>query len=208
MPATTWQVSGHYYETCSCDFRRSCLPDLLSARPADCTCTFAMTFQIERGHFGSVSLDGLSFILVGFTPGEMGKDNWSVGVIADERADEIQQEAIAAIAIGVAGGPMSALAPFVGDFLGVQAASIRIQRSGNQWSVRAGELVDVAADAALVPDPDSAELMYLENTGHPAANRFALAHAQRSHVNALGLRWNDTSGRNNGQFAPFQWCNS
>ena len=201
MPATSWQVSGQYYETCSCDFRRSCLPAWLTAQQAQGSCTFAMTFHIERGYFGSVPLDGLSFILLGFAPGEMGKDNWSVGVIADERANEIQQEAIAAIAVGVAGGPMSALAPFVGHFLGVQSAAIRISHSGARWSVNAGELVDIAADAAEDCTP-------LENTGHPAAERLALAHAVRSHVNALGLRWNDASGRNNGQFAPFHWRNS
>jgi hypothetical protein len=171
-----------------------------------------MTFHIERGYFGSVLLDGLSFILLGFAPGELGKDNWSVGVIADERADEIQQEAIAAIAVGVAGGPMSALAPFVGHFLGVQSAAIRINRNGTRWSVNAGELVDIAAVAAEDCDPDASEPgacepMFLENTGHPVAERLALAHAVRSHVNALGLRWNDASGRNNGQFAPFHWRN-
>jgi hypothetical protein len=25
------------------------------------------------------------------------------------------------------------------------------------------------------------------------------------HVDALGLRWKDTSGKNNGQYAPFNW---
>jgi hypothetical protein len=33
----------------------------------------------------------------------------------------------------------------------------------------------------------------------------ALAHALKSHVNALGLSWDDVSGTNNGQYAPFAW---
>ena len=45
----------------------------------------------------------------------------------------------------------------------------------------------------------------LENTGHPAANTFTLAHPSRSHVNALGLAWDDVTGKNNGQYAPFSW---
>jgi hypothetical protein len=44
------------------------------------TCTFAMGFKIERGKFREVPLDGLGFIVVGFTPEEMGKGNWSAGV--------------------------------------------------------------------------------------------------------------------------------
>ena len=29
-----------------------------------------------------------------------------------------------------------------------------------------------------------------------------------SHVHALGLTWNDVSGKNNGQYAPFSWKNA
>ena len=50
--------------------------------------------------------------------------------------------------------------------------------------------------------------IHLENTGHPAADRFALARASDSHVEALGLTWHDMSGKNNGQFAPFSWQNA
>jgi hypothetical protein len=35
----------------------------------------AMGFQIERGSFGTVSLDGLGFIVLGLTPEAMGKGN-------------------------------------------------------------------------------------------------------------------------------------
>ena len=50
--------------------------------------------------------------------------------------------------------------------------------------------------------------MHLDNTGHPAADRFALARASRSRVKALGLTWEDVGGRNNGQYAPFAWANA
>ena len=54
-------------------------------------------------------------------------------------------------------------------------------------------------------DPAATEPMFLENTGHPVSNRLAVAHASKSHVHALGLSWDDTSGKNNGHFAPFTW---
>jgi len=78
-----------------------------------------MSFRIERGSYGAVSLDGLGFIVLGFTPEAMGKGNWSVGVVADERASDEQRDAIVAIASGQAGGPMAGLGPLVGKFLGV-----------------------------------------------------------------------------------------
>jgi hypothetical protein len=177
----------------------------LAVRPTKGFCVVAMAFQIERGSYGTVPLDGLGFVVLLWTPEEMGKGNWSVGVIADARASAEQNAAISSIASGSAGGPMAALAPLVGKFLGVESAPIRFDRTGARWSVTAADLVDMAAEAAMGLDPAVTEPIYLENTGHPAASRFALAHAVRSHVDALGLSWNDTSGKNHGQYAPFSW---
>jgi hypothetical protein len=164
-----------------------------------------MAFSVDRGSYGAVSLDGLGFIVLGFTPGEMGNGNWSVGLIADDRATAEQRDAITAIASGSAGGPMAALSGLVGSFLGVESAPITFDRRGAAWSVKASGFVDMAAEGVRGLDPNSTEPMHLDHTGHPAADRFALARASRSRVQALGLAWEDLSGRNNGQYAPFSW---
>lgn len=208
MATPAWQVSGQYYETCSCDFVCPCLPGGMAVKPSKGSCTFAMTFAVERGKYGTVSLDGLTFIVLGFTPEEMGKGNWSVGLIADEKASAEQRDAITAIASGAAGGPMSALSGLIGKFLGVQSAPIRVDRSGTKWSVKASDFVDMSAEGVKGINPASTEPLHLDNTGHPAADRFALARASRSRVRALGLTWEDASGTNNGQYAPFAWRNA
>lgn len=205
MATPSWQVAGQYYETCSCDFVCSCVPAQLSVMPTKGWCMVVMAFQIERGKYGTVQLDGLGFIVLLWTPEEMGKGNWSVGVIADARASAEQLEAITAIASGSAGGPMAALAALVGKFLGVASAPIRFDHTGAKWSVTADKLVDMAAEGAMGLDPSITEPIHLDNTGHPAASRFALAHALKSRVDALGLSWEDTSGKNHGQYAPFSW---
>ena len=92
MATPAWQVNGQYYETCSCDFVCPCLPGQMVVTPSKASCTFAMAFQIERGRFGAVSLDGLGFIVLGLTPEAMGKGNWSVGLVADERASVEQRD--------------------------------------------------------------------------------------------------------------------
>lgn len=205
MATPAWQVSGKYYETCSCDYVCPCLPQGLGARPSKGSCTFAMAFSVEKGKYGNVALDGLGFIVLGFTPEEMGKGNWSVGLIADEKASAEQRDAITAIASGAAGGPMAALSGLIGKFLGVQSAPIRIDSSAKKWSVKAADFVDMAAEAAFGINPNNPEPMHLDNTGHPANDRITLAHAARSHVKALGLSWDDKGGKNNGQHAPFAW---
>ncbi|MEO7522206.1 MAG: DUF1326 domain-containing protein [Gemmatimonas sp.] len=205
MSTSSWQVSGQYYETCSCDFVCPCILGQMAVPPSQGTCTFAMAFQIERGKFDAITLDGLGFIVLGLTPEAMGKGNWSVGVIADERASDAQRDAITTIVSGAAGGPMAAMSGLIGTFLGVESAPIRFEHSGVKWSVVASGLVDMAAEGVMGLDPSNPEPLHLDHTGHPAASRLALAHAVKSHVDALGLSWNDTSGRNNGQYAAFKW---
>lgn len=203
MPA--WNISGQYYETCSCDFVCPCLPGKMAVSPTKGTCTFAMAFEIERGNYETLPLNGLGFIVLGFTPEAMAKGNWSVGVIADSRASADQRDAITAIVSGTAGGPMAALSGLVGQFLGVESAPIRFDRTGAKWSVEAPGLLDMAAEGVTGLDPNATEPLHLDNTGHPAADRFALARALKTHVNALGLKMDETTGKNNGQYAPFSW---
>jgi hypothetical protein len=93
---TNWEVSGDYFETCSCDFLCPCTTANLAVRPTQGYCAFAMVFHIDQGRYGSTALNGLNFAVVGRTPEEMGKGNWSVGLVADERATPEQQQALAA----------------------------------------------------------------------------------------------------------------
>ena len=205
MAAPAWNISGQYFETCSCDFVCPCILSQMVARPSKGSCTFAMAMQIERGSYGNVPLDGIAFVVLGYTPEEMAKGNWSVGLVIDERANTDQREAVTAIASGAAGGPMAPLSGLIGKFLGAEQAPIQIDRRGLKFTVKAGNLVDMAAEGQKGLDPNATEPMFLENTGHPVSSRLALAHASTSHVHALGLAWDDRSGKNNGHFAPFSW---
>ena len=205
MATPTWSVKGQYYETCNCDFVCPCVPLQMTVTPTKGNCTFAMAFQIDRGSYGAVSLDGLGFVVLGFTPEAMGKGNWSVGLIADQKATTEQKDAITAIASGAAGGPMSALSGLIGKFLGVESAPIRFERTGVKWSVQAASLLDMAAQGAMGINPNATEPLQLDHTGHPAADCITLARPSKSHVHALGLAWDDVSGKNNGQYAPFSW---
>src|SRR5262245_13939168 len=205
MVTPSWHVSGQYYETCSCDYVCPCILGGLAVKPTKGTCTVAMAFQVERGQFGDVSLVKLGFLVLGLTPEAMGNGNWQVGLVVDERATEEQRNALGAIASGAAGGPMAALSGLIGKFLGMQVAAIRFDRDGHTWSVDAADAVKMSATAAMGINPNATEPLQLDHTGHPASDRVSLAHASQSHVHALGLAWDDVSGKNNGQYAPFSW---
>jgi hypothetical protein len=200
----TWQIKGQYFETCSCDYVCPCLTTNLAARPSKGSCTFAMVFEIEAGRFQETPLDGVKFAVVGRTPGVMGEGNWSVGLIADDRANADQQQALAAIVSGQAGGPMANLAPLVGEFLGIESAPIELQRDGLRRTASIPGRLEQAAEG-IPGGGDQAEPLYLDNTLHPANTRLALAKSTASRLHAFGLDWEDASGGNNAHFAPFDW---
>lgn len=205
MATPGWQVEGQYFENCSCDYVCPCVAWQLTVKPTKGFCTFAMGFQIERGRFGDVPLDGLGFVIVANTPQEMAKGDWSVGVVVDERATAEQRDAITGIASGAAGGPMAALAGLVGSFLGVETAPIAFKSDGASWSVDAKGKINLEGKGAFGLNPEARAPLEIANTGHPAADTYKLARAANSRVAALGLNWSDASGRNNAQYAPFSW---
>ena len=177
----------------------------MSVEPTEGTCTFAMAYKIESGKFGPDSLDGLGFIVVGFTPGVMAQGNWSVGLIIDDRATPAQRDAITAIASGAGGGPMAGLSGLIGKFLGVESAPIKFESNSANWSVSAAKFVDIAGKPSMGLDPTNPRPLQVSNTGHPANDSINVANAIRSHVDALGLSWDDSSGKNSGAYAPFNW---
>jgi hypothetical protein len=202
-----WQMNGDYFETCSCDYVCPCVLTNMAGKPTKDWCNFAMVFHIDRGNSDSVKLDGLTFAVVGHAPEIMGKGNWSVGLIVDERASAEQTEAITKIASGQAGGPPAILTGVVGKLLGVESRPIRYSKNGMRYSVSIPNMLDESIEGvASVQNP--AEPLYIDNTMHPANSRLALAKSTASHLHAFGLDWDDTSGNNNGHFAPFNWRSS
>ena len=199
-----WQITGEYAETCNCSFLCPCITSNLAARPTEGDCKAAVTLRIDKGSKDGVMLDGLSFIVMLYSPGPMGAGNMTVGLIIDERASAQQVDAITAIATGAAGGPMAALAPLVGKVAGVERRPIQFDMDGLKRAVRAGDLVDQACEG-LPSMVASGEAIGIDNAAHPVNTRLALAKATRSRFNVFGMKWNDSSGTRNGHFAPFAW---
>ena len=201
-----WSVSGNYFESCSCDYLCPCIsqPDGV---PTQGFCAFGMLFHIDQGRYMATQLDGLNLVVVGRSPEAMGNGNWSVGLITDDLASAEQAKALAAIFGGQDGGPMAAIAPVVGTYLGVEAQPIHYENTGMKRSVSVpGRLDQVIDGVALGADPD--QPLYLDNAGHFVNTRLALARAEHTHLHAFGLVWDSVTGKNNGHYAPFSWTAS
>ena len=96
MANVQWQISGEYFEACSCDSVCPCPTSGLAARPTKGSCDAGLVFHVQRGQYGSTRLDGLSFAVLLHTPGAMIEGNWTVGLVLDERASKEQREAVGA----------------------------------------------------------------------------------------------------------------
>jgi len=196
-----WNLSGRYAETCNCDFLCPCGPSGLS-KSTNGTCTFVMGFEVDKGEHDGTSLAGRKLLMIARSPGEMIAGNWEVGLIVDDGADAAQRDALVAIMSGQAGGPFAGLAPLIGKFLGVESATVTFQGSGKDWAFSAGKYADHVVEGAMGL---GGEQMYLDGVGHPVNNRLALGRAKKSQLHAFGIDWEQSDGKNNGHFAPFEW---
>src|SRR5262249_13877834 len=156
-----------------CDSVCPCPTSGLAARPTQGYCDAGLVFHVERGSYGSTSLDGLSFAVLLHAPGAMISGNWTVGLIVDDKPTPQQREALTAIGGGRGGGPVAAVGPLVGTFAGVEAKPIGIERSGMRRSVSIAGMLDIAIEG--IPGASQTEPIYLDNVAHPAATRLALA---------------------------------
>lgn len=201
----SWQIEGQYFETCNCEFLCPCITTSRAAAPTLGDCKAAICLRIDKGHKDDVKLDGVTFIVFLYAPGKMSDGNFTVGLIIDDKATDAQADAVSAIGFGQVGGPMAGFAALTSKVAGVERRPISFVQNGLRYTLKAGELVDHSIDG--VPGRfNPAEPVYIDNTGHPANKRLALAKSSRSHLHAFGIDWDDTSGDGNGHFAPFNWA--
>ncbi len=68
MASTSWMLKGTEYGNCNCDYGCPCQ---FNGRPSspDGSCRYATFTQIDKGHYGNVTLDGLRFVWIGGWPG-------------------------------------------------------------------------------------------------------------------------------------------
>jgi hypothetical protein len=97
MAQTDWRLSGDWIKNCNCAFGCPC--DFM-APPTHGNCLAVAGMRIERGHFSSTLLDGLSFFVVVEFPGPLHEGNGTLQAIIDERATPEQRDALFQILSG------------------------------------------------------------------------------------------------------------
>jgi hypothetical protein len=142
--AESWKVTGTYFEACNCAAACPCV--FLSA-PTEGNCTVLLAWHIDKGNFGKVSLNGMNVVLMAHTPGHMMQTKWKVALYLDDRANAEQQQGMGGIFSGQAGGHLAALAPLIGEVLGVKPVAIEYSENGKQRSLRIPKIAEIEIEA-------------------------------------------------------------
>jgi hypothetical protein len=206
MPEQNWSLRGEYMESCNCDYLCPCIYTNPQAPVTYDHCTALMVFRIDEGQSGATRLDGLKFALVIRSGKVMADGNWIFAAVVDAAADPAQRQALSAIASGEAGGPPSVIRQnLVSDFRGVEVKPIEFTMVG---LTRQAAIPGVASFEieGVASRNRSGEPYYIDNTGHPASRRLALARSRETHIHAFGLDMDLAGQGNNGHFAPFSWA--
>jgi hypothetical protein len=98
MAHVDWYIEGVEVSNCNCDCACPC--QFESRRPTYGECRGFSAVRIDKGHFGDVALDGLSAALLYAWPGPIYEGNGECQAIIDERADDRQRDALAAVVYG------------------------------------------------------------------------------------------------------------
>ena len=205
MADPAWSLRGEYMESCNCDYLCPCIYTNPQGPVTYDNCFAVLVFRVDQGNLGATKLDGLKFALVIRSGKVMADGNWVFAAIVDDAANPAQRQALAAIAGGDAGGtPGMIRQHLVSDFRGVSFAPIEFEMNGHSRRSSAGSLFSFAIDGVLSRNR-SGEPFYIDNTGHPASRRLALAQAKELRLHAFGLDVDLAGKGNNGHFAPFAW---
>lgn len=196
----SWKLTGSYFETCSCDVVCPCTASLALGATHD-YCRVTLVFRVREGEVEGTDVSGLTVAAIADTPKVMSEGNWRLGVFIDAAANDEQAQKLGAVFSGALGGPMAALAPLIGENLGVEQAPIEVTEDGLRHSVRIGEAVNFEIEDVVPFGVQSGEPVKLSGVFHPAGSELNVAHATRSQIDAFGIHYDAKAGFSTSQFS-------
>ena len=196
----SWNLTGGYVETCSCELMCPCNLSLDHGATYD-FCRVTLVFTIRQGAVESTDVAGISVALIADTPKVMTEGNWRVGVFISDGATDEQFEKLVQVFSGQLGGPMAALSPLIGEMLGVRRAAIQVEDDGLRHSVRIGDEVDFEIEDIVPFGVETGEPVRFSGMFHPAGSDLTMAEAKRSRINGFGIEYEGRTGLSKADFA-------
>jgi hypothetical protein len=197
-----WNIKGTYYENCSCDAICPCTWSNMTRSATNDYCRVALLFEIESGTFDGIEVAGTTCVVVMETPPQMLEGNWKAGLVIGDNASDEQAAAIGSVFSGAAGGPMSALAPLISDFVGVEQLPISVEHDGSDHHIVVGDAINYQLSMEVTDEGDSVQLTNI--AVHPAGPTLDVGVADDVANSMFGIAW--SGDRLSGFSNPFSWA--
>jgi hypothetical protein len=195
-----WSLTGSYVETCSCELMCPCNTSFDHGATYD-FCRVSFIFNIREGDVDGTDIGGLKVAIIADTPKVMTEGNWRLGVFVDENASDEQAEKLVGVFSGQLGGPMGALAPLVGEVLGVERVRIDVEDDGLRHSVRVGDAIDFEIEDIVPFGIETGRPIRFDGMFHPVGSDLTMAEAKRSRINAFGIEYEGKTGLSKSEFS-------
>lgn len=197
----SWNVEGTYFENCNCDFACPCSVTSFASPATQDRCQVVLNYHVQKGEIDGVDVSGRSVSVVADAPGRMLDGNWRVGLIIDDKASKEQADKLAGVFSGQMGGPMSSLAPLIGEVLGIEQRPIEYHENGPRHGVRIGS--DVSIEVEDYTAQGLSEPTRLVNVFHPSNTTLTIARPTESRIKAFGMEFHNDG--KSAFSAPFRW---
>jgi hypothetical protein len=195
-----WNLAGSYVETCSCELMCPCNLSLDHGATYD-FCRVTLVFNIQEGEIEGTDIAGRRVALIADTPKVMTDGNWRLGVYVDDQAGEDQFDKLVQLFGGQLGGPMGALAPLVGEVVGVERAAIEVTDDGLRHSVRVGDTIDFEIEDIVPFGVESGQPVRFNGMFHPVGSDLTMAEARRTRIDAFGISYEGKTGLSTSRFS-------
>lgn len=195
-----WNVSGSYFETCSCELMCPCNLSFDHGATYD-YCRVTLVFNISQGEVDGTDVGGHVVALVADTPKVMTEGNWRVGAFVDDKASDEQFEKLVGVFSGQLGGPMAGLAPLIGEMLGAERVPIEVIEDGPRHSIRVGDAIDFEIEDVVPFGVETGEAIRFQGMFHPVGSDLTMAEAKRSKINAFGIQYEGKTGLSKSNFS-------
>ena len=196
----SWNVTGSYVETCSCELMCPCNLSMDHGATYD-FCRVTLVFKLREGQIEGTDVAGRTVVLIADTPKVMTEGNWRLGVYVDDGADDEQLDKLVKVFGGQLGGPMGALAPMVGELLGVERAAIEVTDDGLLHRVKVADAIDVKIEDVVPVGAEDGKPVRFQGMFHPVASDLTMAEAKRTRINAFGISYEGKTGLSTSSFS-------
>jgi len=198
-----WSIEGRYFENCSCAMPCPCTVSFDAGADLD-RCNALLVFHVDRGEVEGVDVGGVTVAAVLDAPKVMTDGGWRLGLLVDEGASDEQAGRLLTVFSGQAGGPMEALAPLVGELLGVERLPLEIVEEDGRHVLRGGSAVEVEVQEVVPFGVQDGTPARLDGVFHPAGSTLTVARTTSARWSVLGLDVTHDAGTS-GFAAPFSW---